>query len=466
MKMIGLGLAMKNKQHFVCSECSTSHPKWQGQCAECGVWNALQAIPIALDSKSKTLQATGNYSGDSAVTKLSDVQISQATQRWSSCDPEFDRVLGGGLVAGSVVLLGGDPGIGKSTLLLSTAAALGQKRQVLYVSGEESLQQIAMRAQRLQVPDSVNLTLMAETRLEHILLQISKLKPECIIIDSIQTLALDSSTSAAGTVSQLRDCTSALVTLAKQQSIAIILIGHVTKQGQIAGPRVLEHMVDTVLYFESDPSSRYRFIRAVKNRFGAADELAVFAMLENGLRPVTNPSAIFLQQRQEAVAGSIYFPNRQGTRQLLIEIQSLVDQSPTPQARRVAVGLDAQRLNMLLAVLHRHADIALFDYDVYINAVGGLKATETAADLAVLMAVMSAHDQKAWPLTCCAFGEVGLSGEIRPIPYGLERLEEMARQGFTICLLPQANMPTKPIKGLICHSVNHVSELYTLKSRL
>ncbi len=457
---------MKSRQHFVCTECSTSHPKWQGQCVKCEAWNSLETISISTDAKIKTLQATGNYSGDSAVTKLADVEISDIALRWSSCDPEFDRVLGGGLVAGSVVLLGGDPGIGKSTLLLSTAAALGQERQVLYVSGEESLQQIAMRAKRLQVPDSANFTLMAETRLEKILVQISKLKPQCIIIDSIQTLALESSTSAAGTVSQLRDCTSALVTLAKQQGIAIILIGHVTKQGQIAGPRVLEHMVDTVLYFESDPSSRYRFIRAVKNRFGAADELAVFAMLENGLRPVTNPSAIFLQQRQNSVPGSIYFPNRQGTRQLLIEIQALVDQSPSPQSRRVAVGLDAQRLNMLLAVLHRHAEIALFDYDVYINAVGGLKATETAADLAVLMAVMSAHDQKAWPLTCCAFGEVGLSGEIRPIPYGQERLEEMARQGFTICFLPQANMPNKAIEGLKCYVVNHVSELYAIKNRL
>ncbi len=457
---------MKNRQHFVCSECSTSHPKWQGQCAKCGLWNSLETVSLSRDAKTNTLQATGNYSGDSAVTKLADIDISDSSLRWSSCDPEFDRVLGGGLVAGSVVLLGGDPGIGKSTLLLSTAAALGQQHQVLYVSGEESLQQIAMRAKRLQVPDSANLTLMAETALERILIQVSKLKPDCIIIDSIQTLALNSSTSAAGTVSQLRDCTSALVTLAKQQGIAIILIGHVTKQGQIAGPRVLEHMVDTVLYFESDPSSRYRFIRAVKNRYGAADELAVFAMLENGLRPVSNPSAIFLQQRENSVAGSIYFPNRQGTRQLILEIQALVDQSPTPQARRVAVGLDAQRLNMLLAVLHRHAEVALFDYDVYINAVGGLKATETAADLAVLMAVMSAHDQKAWPLTCCAFGEVGLSGEIRPIPYGQERLEEMARQGFTVCFLPQANMPIKPIKGLKTHVVNHVSELYAIKNLL
>lgn len=455
---------MKNRIQFVCSVCSSSSPKWQGQCAACGAWNSLAEESISSRTSQVRLGSSSNYSGDSQVTTLDKIQLDTQNSRWSSCDPELDRVLGGGLVAGSVVLLGGDPGIGKSTLLLSTAAALGQSRKVLYVSGEESLQQIALRARRLQIPESMNLTLMAETRLEVLLTQISKDKPACVIIDSIQTLAIESSTSAAGTVSQLRDCTAALVTLAKQQNIAVILIGHVTKQGQIAGPRVLEHMVDTVLYFESDPSSRYRFIRSVKNRFGAADELAVFAMLDNGLKPVSNPSAIFLQQREHPVSGSIYFANRQGTRQLLIEIQALVDQSPVPQVRRIAVGLDAQRLNMLLAVLHRHAGLGLFDRDVYINAVGGLKATETASDLAVLMAVMSAFDDKPWPIACCAFGEVGLSGEVRPVPYGQERLEEMTRQGFKYCIVPKSNMPKKPLKGLVCHSIEHVSELANLKS--
>ena len=457
-------LTVKNRSHFVCSVCSSSYPKWQGQCLKCGDWNTLAEAPLISTAKTVKVAGSSNYSGDSQVTTLDKIQLGAQSMRWSSCDPELDRVLGGGLVAGSVVLLGGDPGIGKSTLLLSTAAALGQSRKVLYVSGEESLQQIAMRAKRLEIPNSVHLTLMAETRLEQLLHQVSKTRPDCVIIDSIQTLAIESSSSAAGTVSQLRDCTAALVTLAKQQGIAIILIGHVTKQGQIAGPRVLEHMVDTVLYFESDPSSRYRFIRAVKNRFGAADELAVFAMLDNGLKAVSNPSAIFLQQREQAVSGSIYFANRQGTRQLLIEIQALVDQSPAPQVRRIAVGLDAQRLNMLLAVLHRHAGLGLFDHDVYINAVGGLKATETASDLAVLMAVMSAYDDKPWPIACCAFGEIGLSGEIRPVPYGQERLEEMTRQGFKHCVVPRSNMPKKAIKGLTCHSVEHVSELAGLKS--
>jgi len=455
--------AAKKRTNYICSECSASYPKWQGQCVDCGKWNTLSE---SLNQKLSKSVSSSNYAGQEAITTLSKIKVETDSQRWSSSDPEFDRVLGGGLVAGSVVLLGGDPGIGKSTLLLSTAASLSQKQSVLYVSGEESLQQIAMRAQRLQVPQSDQLTVMAETRLEHIMYQAEQKQPACIIIDSIQTLASESSTSAAGTVSQLRDCTAALVTLAKQRGIAIILIGHVTKQGQIAGPRVLEHMVDTVLYFESDPSSRYRFIRAVKNRFGAADELAVFAMLENGLRPVSNPSAIFLQTRSNPVPGSIYFANRQGTRQLLIEIQALVDQSPMPQAKRIAVGLDAQRLNMLLAVLHRHASVAMFDYDVYINAVGGLKATETASDLAVLMAVISAHDERSWPMTSCAFGEVGLSGEIRPVPYGQERLEEMSRQGFTLCFIPKANMPSKPVSKLKCVPLEHVSELSGLKNSL
>jgi DNA repair protein RadA/Sms len=453
---------MKNRIQYVCSKCASSYPKWQGQCGGCGEWNTLSESITQARAMQAVSKRYSNYAGETQLATLASISVDQQNSRWSSCDPELDRVLGGGLVEGSVVLLGGDPGIGKSTLLLSTAAALAQSHPVLYVSGEESLQQIALRAQRLNIPELQNLTLMAETRLEELLSQISKSKPKCVIVDSIQTLATEASASAAGTVSQLRDCTAALVSLAKQMGIAIILIGHVTKQGQIAGPRVLEHMVDTVLYFESDPSSRYRFIRAVKNRFGAADELAVFAMLENGLKPVSNPSAIFLQQRENIVAGSIYFANRQGTRQLIIEIQALVDQSPVPQSRRVAVGLDTQRLNMLLAILHRHASVALFDYDVYINAVGGLKATETASDLAVIMAVMSAFDDKAWAMSACAFGEVGLSGEIRPVPYGLERLEEMARQGFKYCYLPKANLPKKALKGMKCIGLEHVSELCSL----
>lgn len=451
---------MKNKTQFICSACSSAFPKWQGQCGECGQWNSLEEINApARGSKGPRNQ----YAGASQTSTLASIQAGPDSLRWSSCDPELDRVLGGGLVAGSVVLLGGDPGIGKSTLLLSTAAAIAQTRPVLYVSGEESLQQIALRAKRLNIPDCQDLILMAETRLEIILQQLEKTRPACLIIDSIQTLATNESGSAAGTVSQLRDCTAALVQIAKLKNIAVVLIGHVTKQGQLAGPRVLEHMVDTVLYFESDPSSRYRFIRAVKNRFGAADELAVFAMLESGLKPVTNPSAIFLQHRSQAVPGSVYFANRQGTRQLLIEIQALVDQSPLPQAKRIAVGLDTQRLNMLLAVMHRHTGLALFGHDVYLNAVGGLKANETASDLAVIMSVMSAYDDRPWPPGCCAFGEVGLSGEVRAVPYGQERLEEVQRQGFSVCVLPKNNQPKKAIKGLRCIAVEHVSMLQNLK---
>jgi len=484
---------MKSKTIFSCKECGNEAPKWQGQCNHCGQWNSLVEKNITKSEMSSIQQAleivkaggktanksninqsvetdhpvkSAHYAGQTGVAKFIDIPTHSGEARFSSTDPEFDRVLGGGLVRGSVILLGGEPGIGKSTLSLTVAAKLAQSRTVLYVSGEESLQQIAMRGQRLQlnVPASERLFIQAETRLELILEQLAKSQPECLVVDSIQTLVAQSSNSAAGSVSQLRECTGILVNIAKRLGISILLIGHVTKQGQIAGPRILEHMVDTVLYFESDPASRYRFIRAVKNRFGAADELAVYAMLETGLKPVSNPSAIFLQQRRTANPGSVCFATRQGTRQLLVEIQALVDEVPSQHARRVALGLDAQRLNMLLAVMHRRVGVEFFSDDVYLNVVGGIDASEIASDVPILMAVLSAKREKAWPINSCAFGEVGLSGEIRSVPYGQERVEEAIRQGFKQCLLPIDNMPNKQflsnIEGKIeLIPIKHLSEL-------
>lgn len=492
---------MKNRTIFACRECGNETAKWQGQCGACNEWNSLVEIKrpdltasaaekaLALvgagakkqphstqttqKSTLKSLKSNSHYAGKTGVARFSEILGASREARFSSSDPEFDRVLGGGLVEGSVILLGGEPGIGKSTLSLTIAAQLSQSRTVIYVSGEESLEQIALRGQRLELDCSQDgeFLILAETRLERILEELAVSQPSCIVIDSIQTLVSESSNGAAGSVSQLRECTGILVNIAKRLGICVLLIGHVTKQGQIAGPRILEHMVDTVLYFESDPASRYRFIRAVKNRFGAADELAVYAMLESGLKPVSNPSAIFLQQRRSANPGSVCFATRQGTRQLLVEIQALVDEVPSPHARRVALGLDAPRLNMLLAVMHRRAGVEFFSDDVYLNVVGGLDASEIASDVPMLMAVLSAKREKAWPVNSCAFGEVGLSGEIRPVPYGHERIEEAVRQGFDQCILPFDNLPKaqvmKGLKGKIeLKPIKHLRELMETFQRL
>jgi DNA repair protein RadA/Sms len=373
---------------------------------------------------------------------------------------EFDRVLGGGLVAGGVVLIGGDPGIGKSTLLLQALANLAATRNTLYVSGEESGAQIALRARRLSV-DSAELKLQAEIQLEKILGTLADLKPEVAVIDSIQTLYSDALTSAPGSVAQVRECAAQLTRVAKQTGVTIILVGHVTKEGALAGPRVLEHIVDTVLYFEGDTQSSFRLVRAIKNRFGAVNELGVFAMTEKGLKGVSNPSALFLSQHDSQVPGSCVMVTQEGTRPLLVEIQALVDASHLPNARRLSVGLEQNRLAMLLAVLHRHAGIAAFDQDVFINAVGGVKITEPAADLAVLLAINSSMRNKPLPRGLVVFGEVGLAGEIRPAPRGQERLREAAKLGFSIAVIPKGNVPKQKIEGMTIVAVERIDQAFT-----
>jgi len=372
---------------------------------------------------------------------------------------EFDRVLGGGLVAGGVVLIGGDPGIGKSTLLLQALSSLSTVRSTLYVSGEESGAQIALRAKRLAV-DAKDLKLQAEIQLEKILGTIADLKPDVVVIDSIQTMYSDALTSAPGSVAQVRECAAQLTRVAKQTGVTIILVGHVTKEGALAGPRVLEHIVDTVLYFEGDTQSSYRLVRAIKNRFGAVNELGVFAMTEKGLKGVSNPSALFLSQHDSQVPGSCVMVTQEGTRPLLVEIQALVDTSHLPNARRLSVGLEQNRLAMLLAVLHRHAGIAAFDQDVFINAVGGVKITEPAADLAVLLAINSSMRNKPLPRGLVVFGEVGLAGEIRPAPRGQERLREAAKLGFSLAVIPKSNMPKQSIEGMKIIAVERIDEAF------
>jgi DNA repair protein RadA/Sms len=373
---------------------------------------------------------------------------------------EFDRVLGGGLVAGGVVLIGGDPGIGKSTLLLQALSSLSRDRSTLYVSGEESGAQIALRARRLAVEAS-DLKLQAEIQLEKILGTIADLKPEVAVIDSIQTVYSDALTSAPGSVAQVRECAAQLTRVAKQTGVTIILVGHVTKEGALAGPRVLEHIVDTVLYFEGDTQSSFRLVRAIKNRFGAVNELGVFAMTEKGLKGVSNPSALFLSQHDSQVPGSCVMVTQEGTRPLLVEIQALVDASHLPNARRLSVGLEQNRLAMLLAVLHRHAGIAAFDQDVFINAVGGVKITEPAADLAVLLAINSSMRNKPLPRGLVVFGEVGLAGEIRPAPRGQERLREAAKLGFSVAVIPKSNVPKQKIEGMTIVAVERIDEAFS-----
>jgi DNA repair protein RadA/Sms len=392
------------------------------------------------------------------VLSLADIEAIDVP-RFGTGIEEFDRVLGGGLVAGGVVLIGGDPGIGKSTLLLQALASIAHERKTLYVSGEESGAQIALRARRLAV-DGRELKLQAEIQLEKILGTLAEVKPEVAVIDSIQTLYSDALTSAPGSVAQVRECAAQLTRVAKQTGVTIILVGHVTKEGALAGPRVLEHIVDTVLYFEGDTQSSFRLVRAIKNRFGAVNELGVFAMTDKGLKGVSNPSALFLSQHDSQVPGSCVMVTQEGTRPLLVEIQALVDASHLPNARRLSVGLEQNRLAMLLAVLHRHAGVAAFDQDVFINAVGGVKITEPAADLAVLLAIQSSMRNKALPRGLVVFGEVGLAGEIRPAPRGQERLREAAKLGFSIALIPKANAPKQPIEGMRIVAVERIDEAF------
>ena len=446
----------KAKTNYTCSECGGISNKWSGQCPACGQWNTLVETIIEGGNNRYSNPLPQGLAQASPVISLADIDAIDVP-RFGTGIEEFDRVLGGGLVAGGVVLIGGDPGIGKSTLLLQALANLSRLKRVLYVSGEESGAQIALRAKRLAV-DARDLMLQAEIQLEKILATLAEHKPQVAVIDSIQTVYSDALTSAPGSVAQVRECAAQLTRFAKQSGVTIIMVGHVTKEGALAGPRVLEHIVDTVLYFEGDTHSSFRLVRAIKNRFGAVNELGVFAMSDKGLKGVSNPSALFLSQHDNQVPGSCVMVTQEGTRPLLVEVQALVDTSHLPNARRLSVGLEQNRLAMLLAVLHRHAGIAAFDQDVFINAVGGVKISEPAADLAVLLAINSSMRNKALPRGLVVFGEVGLAGEIRPAPRGQERLREAAKLGFSLALIPKSNVPKQPIEGLRVIPVERIEE--------
>jgi DNA repair protein RadA/Sms len=442
----------KVREIFVCRSCGAEATRWQGQCSQCQEWNTMEAaLKERRASPVRSAAATGK------TTLLGKLDGASSAQRRSTGSNELDRVVGGGLVPGSVVLLGGDPGIGKSTLLLQVGARVCSDASVLYATGEESASQVAARAGRLGL-DVANLQLMSEPSLDVILEAARESKAALLIVDSIQTVYLPEVAASAGGVSQLRECAAALVRYAKSTSTTVLIIGHVTREGTIAGPKVLEHLVDTVLYFESDAGSRYRIVRATKNRFGAVNELAFFAMTEFGLKEIANPSAIFLARPTEIAPGSLVTVAREGGRPLLVEIQGLVDPMRFGNPRRVAQGLDATRLAMLLAVLNRHGGLSLQDHDVFANVVGGLSLHETASDLPVLLTLASSLRDKPLPATLVAFGEVGLTGEVRPVAYGEERLREAAKQGFRVAIVASDNAPRKPIEGLQVKSVSRLSE--------
>jgi DNA repair protein RadA/Sms len=439
----------KAKTAYVCADCGAEYPKWQGQCEACGAWNTLSEF-VVQPAKAAAGGGARNagYAGAADAARVQPlVAIASETEaRHVTMIGELDRVLGGGLVEGSVVLVGGDPGIGKSTLLLQTLGALGASLPGLYVTGEESLAQVAARGRRLGIALEP-LRALAETCVERILEHVAKEKPRVLVVDSIQTIWTELLTAAPGSVSQVRESAARLTRFAKETGTCVFLVGHVTKEGGIAGPRVLEHMVDAVLYFEGETGSRFRVLRAFKNRFGAVNELGVFAMSDKGLREVPNPSAIFLSAHPQPTSGSAVMVTREGTRPLLVEVQALVDQSSLGNPRRVALGLEQNRLAMLLAVLHRHGNAAVYDQDVFVNVVGGIRVGETAADLPVLLAVLSSFRDRPLPDKTVAFGEVGLSGEIRPVPNGEERLKEAAQHGFKRAIVPKANAPKKPRIG-------------------
>ncbi len=446
----------KGKMIYSCAECGATAPKWTGQCADCGAWNSLTEVTAMVTGRNPRFAGFTGDAGQSAVQLLTEVTPDDV-KRHPTGITEFDRVLGGGLVPGSVVLIGGDPGIGKSTLLLQTLVAMGQQQKVLYVTGEESLQQVSLRAHRLGLA-SREMLLLAETQVEKILTAAQQQQPRVMVVDSIQTVYTEQLQSAPGAVAQVRETAAQLVRYAKQTQTTVFLVGHVTKEGTLAGPRVLEHMVDTVLYFEGDSGSRYRLIRAFKNRFGAVNELGVFAMTDKGLREVNNPSAIFLSRHEEPVPGSVVMVTLEGSRPLLVEVQALVDESHVTNPRRVTTGLESNRLAMLLAVLHRHGGIVTYDQDVFANVVGGVRVTETGADLAVVLALMSSLRSRTLPQDMVAFGEIGLAGEIRPVPNGQERLMEAVKHGFKRALVPKANAPRQQIKGLEVIAVSRLDE--------
>jgi len=448
----------KSKIQYQCTECGSLHHKWSGQCGDCNAWNSLIESIQATENNNTSPRFTG-YAGASSIKSMKEIELA-AEPRCNTGIGELDRVLGGGMVYGSVILIGGDPGIGKSTLLTQTLATLGNNMNALYVTGEESLQQVTLRAKRLGLGDD-KFSLLTETCVERILKLAKQEQPQVMVVDSIQTVFTEMLQSAPGAVAQVRESAAQLVRFAKQTNTALFLVGHVTKEGTLAGPRVLEHMVDTVLYFEGDSGERYRMIRAVKNRFGAVNELGLFAMTEEGLKAVSNPSAIFLSRHDKPVPGTIVTVTREGNRPLLVEVQALVDESHLGNPRRVTLGLDQNRLSMLLAVLHRHGGIAMYDQDVFINIVGGVRVTETAADSAMLLAILSSFRNKPLPEKLFTFGEIGLAGEIRPVPNGQERLKEAAKHGFTHAVIPKDNMPKKcdiP-EGMTITPVHRVSEL-------
>ncbi len=449
-------MAARSAARYQCRECQSLLPKWAGQCPECKGWNSIDELPAA--ALSPGARDSWHGPGKRPVPITLDQLPSGDNPRFTTGIDELDRVLGGGLVEGSVTLLGGDPGIGKSTILLQCLALISQQREVLYVTGEESPQQVGMRARRLDLPCD-NLKLLSSTCVEEIIAIADSGRPTVMVIDSIQTIYSDSLQSAPGSVGQIRESAATLVRFAKQSNIAIFLVGHVTKEGQLAGPRVLEHMVDTVLYFEGDGTTRYRVIRAVKNRFGAVNELGIFAMTDGGLKTVSNPSAIFLARHEQPVSGSVIMVSREGTRPFLIEIQALVSPSHGGNPRRLSIGLESNRLAMLIAILQRHGSIPLFDQDVFINAVGGVRIAETGADLAIILAILSSYRDRPLNPRTLVFGEVGLSGEIRPVSNGEERLREAGKHGFETAIIPSANLPKRAaFKQLKLIPVNHLAD--------
>ncbi|WP_339879826.1 DNA repair protein RadA [Pseudidiomarina gelatinasegens] len=446
----------KTKTTFVCNDCGADFARWLGQCPECKAWNTITELRLA--SAKPTGAERRGYAGSTRATvqTLSDVNLEELP-RFSSSFAEFDRVLGGGIVPGSAILIGGSPGAGKSTLLLQTMCRLAENMAVLYVTGEESLQQVALRAQRLNLPTN-KLRMLAETSVETICDLADKEKPRVMVIDSIQVMHLADIQSAPGSVSQVRECAAYLTRYAKQNGVAIVMVGHVTKDGSLAGPKVLEHCIDCSILLEGDTDSRFRTLRGHKNRFGPANELGVFAMTGQGLKEVTNPSAIFLQRGEQHGSGSVVMVIWEGTRPLLVELQALVDASQLANPRRVAVGMETTRLAMLLAVLHRHGGLHMSDQDVFVNVVGGVRVTETGADLALLLAIVSSFRENELPKNLIVFGEVGLSGEIRPVPNGQARLHEAAKHGFTRAIVPFGNKPKETIEGMQVIGVKSLQE--------
>lgn len=452
---------IKTKMIFTCAHCDAQYNKWQGQCAECGKWNTISEEVSLVNSKNAVNPRMAGFAGAlSEITAIADVKI-ETQSRISSGLDEFDLILGGGLVSDSAVLIGGDPGVGKSTILLQILSHISKTHKPLYVTGEESLQQLALRAKRLGLPQN-NLSLLAETNVEKIIQAAEKFSPKIMVIDSIQTIYTDLIPSASGGVSQVRESAAKLVMYAKQKGVALFIVGHVTKDGTIAGPRVLEHMVDAVLYFEGQSDSRFRMIRAVKNRFGAVNEVGIFAMTESGLKQVANPSAIFLSGHQKPTPGNVTTVVWEGSRPLLVEVQALVDESHLANPRRVTVGLDHNRLSMLLAVLHRHTGIATYDQDVFANVVGGLRVMETGADLSIILSVISSLKNKLLPSDLIVFGEIGLSGEIRPVPSGQERIREAAKHGFKKAIVPKGNLPKHKIEGIEIIAVDNLQKVIEL----